>query len=378
MRVLFVLIKLEKNGAVLNTLSIMRHLDPARFEPVLFLVQRANRDAYWEPLLAGLHVTHGVSQQVWTRRLHRVLPELCAAARGADVVVGALEASSTYLAILASKLTRKPSLGLVQNSLPSHLEYLSGTPHRQLMKRLYPGLTLAVGVSTGVQQELETLVPELQGRVRTSYNLIDTAQIRSASKGPLPGPLPPRPFILAAGRLSYQKGFDLLIRAYAALGTEAHDLVILGDGPQRAGLEQLTHSLGVTERVQFVPFQANPYVWMRRSTLFVASSRYEGFCRVIVEALAVGVPVVATDCPSGPAEVLKGGVYGTLVPPDDVEAMTSAIRNLLHDDARRKELRTLSSARALDFDVGAAKHSFEHAVLEAVETYRPGSPHPRS
>lgn len=367
---LFVLIKLEKNGAVLNTLSIMRQLDPTRFEPVLFLVQHANTDSYWEPLLAGLRVVYGTSQRAWKHRLHRVLPELYAAARDADVIVGALEASSTYLAILAAKLTYRPSLGLVQNSLPSHLKYVSGTTHRQLMKRLYPGLTLAVGVSAGVQRELERFIPELSGRVRTSYNLVDVAEIRSASRGPLLEPLPPHPFILAAGRLNHQKGFDLLVRAYAVLGSGvAHDLVILGDGPRRTHLERLARDLGVAERVRFLHFQHNPYAWMSRSTIFVVSSRYEGFCRVIVEALVVGVPVVATDCPSGPAEILKGGLYGTLVPPNDVEALSSAIKTLLGDAERQRELRTLSSERVQAFDVKLAKRSFEGVVLEALETY---------
>lgn len=373
-RVLFVLVKLEKNGAVLNTLSIMRQLDPVRFEPVLFLVQHTNTDPYWEPLLAGLQVVYGTSQRAWKRRLHRILPELYVAARDADVIVGALEASSTYLAILAARLTYRPSLGLVQNSLLCHLKYVSGT-HRQLMRQLYPRLTLAVGVSVGVQEELERFIPKLSGRVRTSYNLVDVTEIRSASRGPLLERYPPRPFILAAGRLNHQKGFDLLVRAYAALGSSvAHDLVILGDGPQRTHLERLAYDLGVAERVRFVHFQTNPYTWMRRSTIFVTSSRYEGFCRVIVEALVVGVPVIATDCPSGPAEILQGGLYGTLVPPNDVASLSSAIGTLLGDAERRRELRTLSLERASAFDVKLAKRSFESVVLEAVETYK-GRPH---
>ena len=352
-RVLFVLIRLEKNGAVLNALSIMRQLDQARFEPVLFLAQRSNFGPYWHPLLRGINVIYGTRAGRWTRHLHRVLPRLLSAARGADVAVGALEASATYLAVFGAKLTGKPSLGLVQNSLPSHLRRMSFV-HRQLLKKTYPHLTLAVGVSAGVKGEVEALVPELYNRVRTSYNLIDVAEVRAASREPLPAAAPARPFILAAGRLVHQKGFDLLVRAYAALKGSKPDLVILGDGPERAHLEGLARTLGVAEQVSFAGFQDNPYAWMGKCEVFVSSSRYEGFCRVIAEALAVGVPVIATDCPSGPAEILKGN-YGVLVPTEDAKALFERNRvTLKRQRTFRKTPGTqLGARRRLRCQVGA-------------------------
>ena len=369
-RVLFILVKLEKNGAVLNALSILRHLDLERFEPVLFLAQGGNVGPYWDTLLKGVKVIYGVPKRAWARHLHLVLPRLLSSAKNADVVVGALEASSTYLAVLAAKLADKPSLGLVQNSLPSHLEHMS-LIHRQLVKKIYPRLTLAVGVSAGVKGEIEALVPELYSRVRTAYNLIDVAEVRAAATQPLPGTAPQRPFILAAGRLDHQKGFDLLIRAYAALKDNdlPHDLVILGDGPERARLEHLARSLGVAERVRLLGFQENPYAWMGRCDLFVSSSRYEGFCRVIVEALAVGAPVISTDCPSGPAEILKGNTYGVLVPTKNVKALARAIWVLLDDKERLTKLQSLSLRRAEDFNLNSA-HSLETPVLEAIERHK--------
>ncbi len=365
-RVLFILIKLEKNGAVLNALSILRQLDKTRFEPVLFLAQRSDLSPYWRPLLRGITTLYGTEQGRWTRHLHRVLPRLLSATREADVTVGALEASATYLAVLGAKLTGKPSLGIVQNSLPSHLEHMSSI-HRQLMKQTYPHLTLAVGVSAGVKGELEALVPELYSRVRVSYNLLDLSEVRAAASQPLPGTAPRRPFILAAGRLDHQKGFDLLIRAYAILkdSTLTHDLVILGDGPERTPLEQLACSLGVADRVNLVGFQENPYPWMRSCDIFVSSSRYEGFCRVIVEALAVGAPVISTDCPSGPAEILKGNTYGVLVPTKNVRALARAIWVLLDDEERLTNLQSLSLRRAEDFGLSSA-YSFETTLLEAL------------
>ncbi len=365
-RVLFVLTKLNKNGAVLSVLSIMRHLEKERFEPVLFLAEHPNEPGYWQPLLDGVRVVHGLAPyRTWPHYSPLWLRQLFRATRRADVVVGAQEASSTYFAILAAKLARKPVLGLIQNSLPDHLGQMPSA-HRTLVSWLYPHLTGAVAVSDGVRESLQKLVPALKRRTTTAYNLIEVEQIRAASRRG--ATLPPQPYIIAAGRLSHQKGFDLLIRAYAALRKQGfgHTLVILGDGVHRTRLERLAAQLGVRDHVLMPGFIDNPYPWLRGAELFVSSSRYEGFCRVIAEALAVGTPVVATDCPSGPAEVLQGGRYGVLVESDNPDALAQGVHALLCNPERMKALSSLGPARAEAFAVGTAPRAFEKAILEAL------------
>ena len=364
-RVLFVLTKLNKNGAVLSVLSTLRHLDKERFEPVLFLAERLDEPHYWQPLLEGVQVVYGLAPaRTWPHRSPLWLRQLIGAAWRADVVVGAQEASSTYFAILAAKLTRRPVLGLIQNSLPDHLRQLPRI-HHFLVKLLYPHLTGAVAVSSGVKESLEKLVPALARRTAVAYNLIEVEKIRAAAQQ---GEAPTQPCIVAVGRLSYQKGFDLLLRAYAALRAQGveHTLVILGDGKQQANLEQLAGQLGIEEHVVMPGFVDNPYPWIGGAALFVSSSRYEGFCRVIAEALAVGTPVVATDCPSGPAEVLEGGRYGVLVESGNVTALAQGIYALLCDPERLQTLSELGPARAKAFAVGTAPKAFEKAVLAAL------------
>ena len=367
-RVLFVLTKLNKNGAVLSVLSTMRHLERGRFEPVLFLAERPREVHYWQPLLEGIQVVYGLApHRTWPHRSLSWLRQLFVAARRADVLVGAQEASSTYFALLAAKLTGKPVLGLVQNSLPDHLEQMPRI-HWLLVKRLYPLLTGAVAVSEGVRISVERLVPALEQRVKTAYNLIEVEEIQAAAQRS--AALPPQPYILAVGRLSFQKGFDLLIRAYAALrkkGVE-HTLVILGDGVQKANLERLAAQLGVEAHVVMPGFVDNPYPWVSGAAVFVSSSRYEGFCRVIAEALAVGTPVVATDCPSGPAEVLEDGRYGVLVETENPEALASGIHALLCDPARMQALSDIGPSRVQMFAVGATPYAFEEAILEALSS----------
>lgn len=134
------------------------------------------------------------------------------------------------------------------------------------------------------------------------------------------------PVILSAGRLRKQKDFETLLRAFALVRAKrACQLIILGEGSERRSLEVLVQKLGLRGQVLLPGHRSNPFAYMRRAALFVLSSRFEGSPNVLIEALAVGVPVVATDCHSGPREILANGAYGPLVPVGDAEHMAEAI-----------------------------------------------------
>jgi glycosyltransferase involved in cell wall biosynthesis len=136
--------------------------------------------------------------------------------------------------------------------------------------------------------------------------------------------------IVSAGRLDTQKDYPTLIRAFDTLRRRRHvRLLILGEGPERAALTALIGELGREDDVALPGFVANPYPHIARAAVFALSSAWEGFGYVLVEALALGIPVVATDCPSGPAEILAGGRYGQLVPVGDVGSLARAIEAAL-------------------------------------------------
>jgi len=139
-----------------------------------------------------------------------------------------------------------------------------------------------------------------------------------------------RPTVLSVGRLEHQKGHDVLIRAFAKhYQQHGGQLLIIGEGKLRLELEQLATKLGVEHAVLMPGFDTNPFKYFRRADLFVLSSRHEGLPNVLIQAMAMGVRCVSTDCPSGPRELLANGSLGRLVPVDDVTALASAITEAL-------------------------------------------------
>jgi glycosyltransferase involved in cell wall biosynthesis len=168
------------------------------------------------------------------------------------------------------------------------------------------------------------------------------------------------PVILSAGRLTRQKDHETLVRGFALLRerTPAR-LIILGEGEERGNLERLTGQLSLRADVQLPGFTLNPFAYMARARLFVLSSRWEGFGNVLAEAMACGAPVVSTDCPSGPAEILQNGVFGRLSPVGDAPALASAMLEALTLPPDPDLLKT----RALQFAPDHAVQQYLDALL---------------
>jgi GalNAc-alpha-(1->4)-GalNAc-alpha-(1->3)-diNAcBac-PP-undecaprenol alpha-1,4-N-acetyl-D-galactosaminyltransferase len=163
-----------------------------------------------------------------------------------------------------------------------------------------------------------------------------------AGAEPLPQGRPTRSgnILIAVGRLSYEKGFDLLLNAFARVADRhpAWTLKILGDGPCSPDLVTQCRQLNLTDRVDFPGAISDPFPCLRSADLFVLPSRFEGFPNALCEAMAAGLPPISFDCPSGPAEIIRDGIDGILVPPQDVDALASALDSLMGDSARRKQL----------------------------------------
>ena len=237
----------------------------------------------------------------------------------------------------------------------SRPQNLRGRAVLPLVRWIYRKADGVVAVSRGVADDLARTIDLPRGLISVVYNPVVTSELIEKSKMPLEHPWlgeGKSPVILGVGRLTQQKDFATLIRAFAQVRTIREcRLVILGEGELRTELEQLVASLGVQDSVQLPGFADNPFAWMSRVRLFVLSSRWEGLPNVLIQAMACGTAVVSTDCPSGPDEILEGGKWGRLVPVGDVEALAEAMTALL--EAPRDQLPDVHQ-RAGDFAQGLA------------------------
>jgi len=198
---------------------------------------------------------------------------------------------------------------------------------------IYPHADEIVAVSKGTADDLARVIAIDPARVKCIYNPIVNDGMRNQAKAAVDHPWfgdTGIPVIIAVGRLEAQKDFTLLIRAFAAVRAETPcRLLILGDGSEREMLSGLIREAKLEDCVQMPGFAANPHAYIAKAALLVLSSRFESLANVVIEAMAVGTPVVATDCPSGPAEALAGGRYGTLVPVGNVERLAEAMLAVL-------------------------------------------------
>ena len=175
------------------------------------------------------------------------------------------------------------------------------------------------------------------------------------------------PVILGVGRLDRQKDFATLIKAFEIVrAKQKARLLIIGEGPLRADLERLVQHSSFGRDISLPGFSANPFPEMAACAVFVLSSRYEGLPNVLIEALACGAPVVATNCPSGPRDVLEAGRYGTLVPVGDTEGMAAAISLVLIDGTDREK----SRRRGDDFTLEKSAARYIDALFPAVASNR--------
>ena len=310
------------------------------------------------------------------------IPTLIAKARRLAQV-----AQATNAAVVSSFLNRSHTIALlsrmvfarrmrvvinVHEMLSDHLERHFTPMERRFMRRFirhaFPLARSIVAVSEGVKQDLVrhfSIAPE---RIAVVPNPLDGERIRRAGREAVHGDeeRSGSRLIVSVGRLVHLKGFDVLIRAFAKLRlSPAPRLLIIGEGEQRAELEALIAELDVRDRVALLGAQPNPWRYMARADVVALASRSEAFPNVIGEALALGRPVIATECSPGVAEYLDRGRYGMLVPPNDVDALAAGLHQLLSDESLRRRLAAAAAARVDAFDVHRIVDRYETMILEA-------------
>jgi glycosyltransferase involved in cell wall biosynthesis len=264
---------------------------------------------------------------------------------------------------------RRPRVALsVQNTLSSvliHSKPRTAARLRIAVRALYPRADAIIAVSRGVARDLEEICAPLQGRISVIFNAGVDSEIQGLASQPCNHAFFQDrnvPVLVACGRLTEQKDYPTLLKALALVRrTQPARLIVLGDGPLAPSLKSMATDLALDGAVDFPGFTRNPFMYFRHASAFVLSSRWEGLPTVLPEALACGAPVIATDCPHGPLEILDGGTYGRLVPPGDPSRLAEAIEGLLRDPAGRQLLAERGPERAAMFS--AERAGFEYVSL---------------
>ncbi len=273
---------------------------------------------------------------------------------------------ANIVALIARRRAKAPTRIVVSER--THLSTSIGRSRREwkaatlprLVRELYRDADDIVAISKQVGLDLAETCDLLPARITTIHNglLRPEALDQPASDHPwFKGDLP---VVLAVGRLSKEKDFPTLVRAFAeVLKKRPAKLIIVGEGRERPAIEALIGELGIGEHVALPGFSDNPYAYMKAASLFVLSSTHEGFGNVLIEALAAGCPVVSTDCPGGPPEILDGGYIGPLVPVGESAPMATAIDFMLN---RPKESAPLIE-RAKDFSMDRVADRYLECLL---------------
>lgn len=340
-RVAVFLPSLRGGGAERAALTLVHQLAERGFAVDLLLASATG--AYREGVAPAVRV-HDLAAP----RVSQTVPRLAAYLRRERPRAALSTLTHANLALLAARrLAGAPTRVVVREG--NTVSAAAAASHR-LRERvlpiwvrwLYPWADLVLANSEGVAADLVDALGLPAAKVRVLPNPVEVAAVRKAAlvSPALPAPADGLPLVLAAGRLVPQKGFEILIRAFRRLRQDRPArLVILGEGSERPALEALVRDLDLEAEVSLPGFLSNPHAVMSAASVFVLSSRWEGLPNVLLEALALGVPVVATDCPSGPREILDGGRFGRLVPVGDEAALAAAIEATLAAPPDREALR---------------------------------------
>lgn len=270
---------------------------------------------------------------------------------------------ANLVALLARGIARVSTRVVVSIRITVSEDSQKGQPLRGRLATAWAGAFYraahgVVAVSDGVADDFARTTGFPRSGIRTIYNPVVAPELLKLAQAQVNHPwFAPDgvPVILGVGRLVPQKDFPTLIEAFAQVRSErSARLLILGDGEKRFELNALVRKLGLGTDVCLSGYIENPFAYMRRCAVFVLSSAYEGLPNSLIEAMACGAPVISTNCPSGPAEILEDGRYGALVPVGDVKAMAAEIAAALQN--RPDTARSTRRAQAFSAEASAAQY----------------------
>jgi len=360
-RVLFVLASLAGGGAERVSVNLVRALDRERFAPALAIV---GGRGYYSNLIPEDVPTYYLN----ARRVRYSTPALSRLVRRIkpDIVFSTAPHVDAVVCLATALSLRRPKLVLRSPNLLSASLFRGSRGVPLLPAWSYSRADVVVATTQAMRMDLAANFRVPKNKMVVIPNPVDIGLVERLCSEPCRhawfqrGTADPRPTAAAVGSLERQKDYASLLRAFSLVVKEIPArLAILGEGSLCEELKALVASLGIGSEVAFLGFQKNPFTYLARSDVFVLSSLWEGFPNVLVEAMACAVPVVATDCRSGPDEIISHQVDGLLVPPGDVESLASAILTVLRDPDLAARLAQNGRARVNRFDAARIVQEYE-------------------
>jgi len=349
-KILFVIPSLAGGGAERVFTTLLAHLDRTRFECHLGLLQ--DKGSYMRDVPADVRVHH-----LNISRVRYALPGIIRLTRKLrpHVVLSTLGHLNLALILARPFLPRGTKLLIRESAIAtSFLEDWMRHPQlwKWLYRRLYKRADKVVCLSDSMVNDLVEHFDVPRAKLVRIYNPVDVKKVQEAADA-APNPYAgPGPHLVAVGRLTRQKGFDVLLSALPRVLERVPNatLTILGQGPLETHLAEQAENLRLINKVAFLGFQENPWRYLKHADLFVLPSRYEGTPNILLEALVLGVPVVATDCPGGTREIQSRNPQIVLVPPENAGALAEAIITACTSPKRPEDTRHLEQ-RLCAFDL---------------------------
>jgi glycosyltransferase involved in cell wall biosynthesis len=385
LRVLFAIGSLYGGGSEHQVVNILRRLDRSRFVPFLYLVSRIGELLPHVPAdvpIAAFQDRHRPPCFTWPGRIYRMqVRDLAGVLR--DWKIDVLYDRTLPMALIAAAAARRAGAARVSAVVSDPRRDLETTAtrfarvKRWMLRNAYRRADRVVAVSQGVRDALIDYYRLEPKRVECLPNLLDVARIERLAEEPTAELEPGRFHIVTAGRLAPEKGQQVLLRAIEELvhrrGCESVCLRLLGSGPLEGDLRRFTVQHGLEGHVRFNGFVENPFPLFKQADLFCLPSLYEGSPNALLEAMVCGIPVVASDCASGPREILAGGRLGRLVPPGDELALADAIEDaIIHHDRWRVVARTARSDVAARFSAETGIALLEEVLTAAAASRSKG------
>ncbi|RYZ55235.1 MAG: glycosyltransferase [Sphingobacteriales bacterium] len=357
-RILFVRPTLGYGGADRITVNLLRDFDRSRYTCDLVLMRKEGEFAGDIPADVRIIETRSANALLMFRAL---IPLIGSGAY--DVVYSTSGGTNVPLMLATFLSAQKPVTVLSERSalFAPGKNRLKQRFFHWMKKLTYPAADHITAVSAGLQKELLQELNIDPGKLRLVNNPVINDELLGAREEKLQNIVfqQQEPVILAAGRFIPLKDYETLFKAFQLVNTKRKSrLYLLGKGPLEKKLRTLAITLGLADRIHFGGFDKNPFRYMSRCSVFVLSSRHEGMPGVLIQAMACGAPCVATNCPTGPDEIIKDGENGFLVPVGDAAAMADRMLRILNDPLLREKFSKAATASLARFEHRAAIESY--------------------